>query len=64
MRYSSIESVADPMIVEQWLAEVDLAPKSKGHVRGLMNILFTLAMKWRLFPIGRNPMELVAIKGG
>jgi integrase len=30
----------------------------------MMNILFTLAMKWRLFPIGRNPMELVAIKAG
>lgn len=63
-RYSSMESVADPLAVEQWLAEIDLSPKSKGHLRGLMNILFTLAMKWRLFPIGRNPMDLVAIKGG
>jgi integrase len=62
--YSSIESVADPLNVEQWLSELDLAPKSKGHVRCLMNVLFTFAMKWRLFPIGRNPMELVAIKGG
>jgi integrase len=29
-----------------------------------MTILFTAAMKWKLFPVGRNPMELVAIKGG
>ncbi len=63
-QYCAIETVADPMVVEQWLADVPLSPKSKGHVRGLMNILFTAAMKWKLFPIGRNPMELVAIKGG
>jgi len=63
-QYSSIESVADPLVVEQWLEDVPLSPKSKGHVRGLMNILFTMAMKWKLFPIGRNPMELVSIKGG
>jgi len=63
-RNASIESVADPLTVELWLSEVNLAPKSKGHIRCLMNILFTYAMKWRLFPIGRNPMELVAIKGG
>jgi len=44
-RHSSIESVADPLNVEQWLSEVDLAPKSKGHVRCLMNILFTFAME-------------------
>jgi len=54
----------DPAAVELWLKKLDLAPKSKGHIKGLMTILFDHAMKWKLIPVGRNPMTLVTIKGG
>jgi integrase len=53
-----------PALVETWLNELPLAPKSKGHVKGLMTILFNHAMKWEWIPLARNPMELVKIKGG
>lgn len=35
-----------PLLVEEWLMSLDLAPKSKGHVRSIMHILFNWAMKW------------------
>lgn len=48
--------------VEKWFEGLALAPKTKGHIKGLMHRLFECAMKWGLFPLGRNPMELVEIK--
>jgi integrase len=51
-------------VVEQWLRQSVLSPKSKSHLNGLMTILFNMAMKWKLIPLGRNPMELVTIRGG
>lgn len=51
-----------PYEVEKWFEALDLAPKTKGHIKGLMHRLFECAMKWGLFPLGRNPMELVEIK--
>lgn len=58
-----IEEV-DAATVESWLKGMPLSPKSKGHIKGLMTIIFNHAMKWKWIPIGRNPMELVKIKGG
>jgi len=49
--------------VEKWFEGLDLAPKTKGNIKALMNRLFECAMKWGLYPIVRNPMELVEIKG-
>lgn len=54
----------EPAIVESWLKGLALSPKSKSHIKGLMSILFNQAMKWKLMPFGRNPMELVKLKGG
>jgi integrase len=49
--------------VELWLQSLALAPKSKVHIRGLVRVLWDFAM-WRGdFPVQRNPMELVSIKG-
>jgi integrase len=49
--------------VELWLQSLNLAPKSRVHVRGLLNALWDYAM-WRGdVPLQRNPMELVRIKG-
>ena len=56
-------SEVKPEKVTQWLRGLDLAPKTKGHIKALMNQLFEKAMLWELIPIGRNPMELVRVKG-
>jgi len=49
--------------VELWLASLQLAPKSKAHIRGLLRILWDFAV-WRGdTPMQRNPMELVTVTG-
>ncbi|MFL6303188.1 MAG: tyrosine-type recombinase/integrase [Candidatus Sulfotelmatobacter sp.] len=49
--------------VELWIGSLDLAPKSKGHVRGMLRLLWEYAMWSGSIPLQRNPMELVTIKG-
>lgn len=48
--------------VELWLATLELAPKSKVHVRGVPWLLWEYAMYLEAVPVERNPMELVRIK--
>lgn len=52
-----------PLPVEKWIESLSLAPKSKGHIRSMMHILFNWAMRWELIPFQINPMNLVHIKG-
>lgn len=52
-----------PREAELWLAELPLAPKSRAHIRGVLRRLWDFAMWARLIPIGRNPMELVTVRG-
>lgn len=61
---ASLIDDVEPALVQSWLKELALAPKSKAHIKGLMTILFDHAMKWKWVPLTRNPMELVKIKGG
>ena len=51
-----------PMSVEQWLKGLDLAPKSKGHLKNQMRMVFNCAMRWELVPYQLNPMGLVRVK--
>src|SRR5947209_5378476 len=45
--------------VQMWLGTLELAPKSKAELRGLIRILWDYAM-WRGdVPVQRNPMSLV-----
>jgi integrase len=49
--------------VEMWLTSLDLSPKSKAHIRGLLSVLWDYAM-WRGdIATQRNQMELVTVKG-
>ena len=49
--------------VELWLESLELAPKSKAHIRGLLSALWDFAV-WRGdMPMQRNPMELVTVRG-
>jgi len=52
-----------PYLVQDWLRKLPVAPKTKGHLRGLMYRLFEKAMLWELTPIERNPIGLVELKG-
>lgn len=51
------------VLVEEWISKLDLAPKSKGHIRSMMHILFQWTMKWDLMHLQINPMKLVQVKG-
>ena len=48
------------MAVEDWLKRLDLAPKTRGHIRSLMSTLFKCAQRWEL--VESNPMQLVRVK--
>src|SRR5260370_14750598 len=50
-----------PLLVEDWLKKLDLAPKSKSHLKNLMRVLFNAAMRWQLIPYQHNPMSLVRV---
>jgi len=47
--------------VEVWLQSLDLAPKSKLHIRGLLSMLWEYAVRCGDLPTQRNPMELVIV---
>ena len=52
-----------PYPVELWLKSLkQLSPKSQSHIRGVLSILWTLAMRRGDVPTQRNPMELVKLK--
>jgi len=51
-----------PMAIEQWLRDLELAPKSKAHVRSLMHVVFRCAERWCLIEMGKNPISLVRVK--
>ncbi len=51
-----------PMVVEGWLKELDMAPKSKAHIRSVMHLLFECAARWELIDDRRNPISMVRVK--
>ncbi|HZP24460.1 MAG TPA: site-specific integrase [Terriglobales bacterium] len=53
----------EPYEVEKWLDGLPLSGKMRSHIRSLLRLIFEFAMKVRLYPIQRNPMELVKVKG-
>jgi len=53
-----------PLAVEEWLKSLtNLAPKTRGHLRSVLHILFNWAMRWDFFPLQKNPISLVRVKG-
>ena len=52
-----------PVKVQEWLKKMDAAPKTKGHVKAIMHRLYEKAMLWEMVEWGRNPMQLVEVKG-
>jgi integrase len=52
-----------PYAVSERLKNMTAAPKTKGNIKALMYRIFEKAMLWEELEIGRNPMELVEVKG-
>lgn len=52
-----------PRPVERWLSSLELSPKSKGHIRGLLHALWDYAMWSGAIPVQVNPISLVTVKG-
>lgn len=48
--------------VEMWLESLTLAPKSKVHIRGILNALWNYAMWRQDIPMQVNPISLVRVK--
>jgi integrase len=53
-----------PLDVMDWLKTLPLAPKTNAHIKRVMHLLYERAMLWGLVEVGRNPLELVRVKGG
>jgi len=52
-----------PRDIELWLRGLNLSPKSKAHVRGMLHLLMEFAMWTGALEISRNPIDLVVVKG-
>jgi integrase len=55
-------SAVRPMAVEDWLKGLDLAPKTKSHVRSLKHTIFQCGERWEL--TAKKPIKLIRVKGG
>ena len=51
----------EAMEIQEWLRTLALAPKTRGHLKNLMSLLFDRARLWKL--TSENPMSLVKVKG-
>jgi integrase len=56
-------SDVQPRVVELWLRQLDLSPKSRSHVRNLLRVLMDFAMWSGVVEVSRNPIDLVAVRG-
>jgi integrase len=52
-----------PRPVELWLLSLELAPKTRGHLRGLLHTVWDYAMWSGAVPVQANPISLVTVKG-
>ena len=52
-----------PRPVELWLSRLPLAPKTRGHLRGLLHQVWKYAMWSGAVPVQANPIALVSVPG-
>lgn len=48
--------------VRAWIRAIALGDKSRGHIHGLMRVLFRFAMLWEWYPATINPMQLFKLE--
>jgi integrase len=71
-KWGEVELTAiEPMEVWRWINSLPhprtgkpLEGKTKRHIKSKMHLVYEFAMLAGLYPISRNPMELVTVKGG
>lgn len=51
-----------PRPVELWLSSLQLAPKTRGHLRGLLHTIWDYAMWSGAVPVQANPIGLVTVR--
>lgn len=52
-----------PAAVQEWLRKLELAPKTKGNIKGLMHSIWRCAMLWDYVELKANPIGLIRIAG-
>src|SRR5208283_3318581 len=52
-----------PRPVELWLSTLNLSPKSRSHIRGLLHTIWDYAMWSGAVTVQANPICLVTVKG-
>ena len=52
-----------PRPVEMWLTSLELSPKSRAHIRGMLHVLWDYAMWSGSVAVQVNPISLVTVKG-
>lgn len=52
-----------PHKVRTWLLGMGCSTKYRGHIHGMMRLLFKFAMLWEWLPIDANPMSLFSLPG-
>jgi integrase len=52
-----------PLEVRAWLKSLEYSSRYKGHIHGMMRVLFRFAMLWEWVPVGENPMGLFSLEG-
>ncbi|HTF70252.1 MAG TPA: site-specific integrase [Edaphobacter sp.] len=52
-----------PYKVRTWLLKMDCSTRYRGHVHGMMRVLFKFAMLWEWMPMEVNPMSLFSLPG-
>ncbi len=53
-------SAIKPLVVENWLKGLTLAPSTKNHIKGVMHSIFECCQRWEL--LNTNPIALVRVK--
>jgi integrase len=48
---------------EDWLESLKLAPKTRGNIRNVLQLVFKYAVRRKFIDIGENPVALVRVKG-
>jgi hypothetical protein len=53
----------DPLEFQNWLKEIKMKPKTKGHLKAFVNRLFNKAKLYRMLDFHENPIGLVEVRG-
>jgi integrase len=56
-------SAIKPAEVQSWLRKLNLSPKTRGNIKGLMHSIWRYAMVWDYLRVQVNPISIVRLRG-